>query len=356
MTTDYAALAKKPVFFERNRVFRVYEGGKLFAGFFGDEPVDGNLPEEWIASSVKALNRDSTDPDEGLSVIRGTGVKFADLLRQEPGLTLGKGGKSGDLGVLVKILDSAIRLPIQAHPDKRFSRKHFGSDYGKTEMWLVLATRPDARIYFGFDRKITKERFSAAVEASADDRQAMTGLLNEVKVEPGEVYLIPARTVHAIGFGCLILEVQEPTDFTIQPEHWCGNYRLNDYEMYLGLPKDVALDCFDFDVFGPESVALARKDPKTLVSDPGAMLESLIGAEDSPCFSVTRLTVKDSSRVIDVTPCVCIVVSGEGGLTGPAGETAIRKGDYFFMPLSTRGQYRIASESGIQVVFCHPPV
>jgi mannose-6-phosphate isomerase len=349
---DYAALARQPIFFERNRVFRVYQGGKLFADFFGDGSVDGSLPEEWIASSVKALNRDSTEPDEGLSVIRGTGLKFVDLLRQEPELMLGKGG---NLDLLVKALDSSIRLPIQAHPDREFSRKHFHSDYGKTEMWLILATRPEARIYFGFDRSITKAQFSEAVEASLGDREALTGLLNEVRVAPGEVYLIPAKAVHAVGYGCLILEVQEPTDFTIQPEYWCGSYRLNDYEMYLGLPKDIALDCFDYGLFGPESAALARKYPRIRRSGPGMRLEDLIDSGDTPCFSVSRLSLEDSSYTVDESTCICIVLEGQGRLAGPGSSTALAKGDYFFMPHSTGGLYRILGEGGIQVLFCHPP-
>ena len=74
-----------PLFFERNRVFRVYEGGKLFHDFFGDEAVDGNFPEEWIASKVKALNKEARSPDEGLSKIRGTGETLAALLADFPG-------------------------------------------------------------------------------------------------------------------------------------------------------------------------------------------------------------------------------------------------------------------------------
>jgi mannose-6-phosphate isomerase len=353
MDPDYAALARQPVFFERNRVFRVYEGGKLFADFFGDEPVDGNLPEEWIASSVKALNRDSKDPEEGQSLVRGTRIRFADLLRRESEAMLGAGG---NFNVLVKALDSAIRLPIQAHPDKEFSRRHFKSDFGKTEMWLVLATRPGARIYFGFDHQITKAQFSAAIEASLDDKDALTGLLNEVKVEPGEVYLIPARSVHAIGYGCLILEVQEPTDFTIQPEYWCGGYRLNDYEMYLGLPKEVALDCFDFGLVGAASVVLAKKSPRIMVSDSTTVLETLIDSRDTPCFSVERLTLRGSSRAIEKAPSVCIVTHGEGGIAGPTGETAIAKGDYFFMPHAAKGRYRLATGGELQVVSCYPPI
>lgn len=65
--------------------------------------------------------------------------------------------------------------------------------------------------------------------------------------------------IRAIGAGCLILEVQEPTDFTIQPEHWCGEYHLNDQEMYLGLDKDTALDCFRFDLYGESAVEQGRK-------------------------------------------------------------------------------------------------
>ena len=63
----------KPIFFEKNRVFRVYTGGKLFADFFGDDSTDGNYPEEWVASSVHALNEGSTDEHEGISQNRGHG-------------------------------------------------------------------------------------------------------------------------------------------------------------------------------------------------------------------------------------------------------------------------------------------
>ena len=114
---DLKALASKPVFFEKNRVFRVYLGGKLFSSFFGDDSEDTFYPEEWICSLTKALNEGSTDEFEGLSTVRGTDVKFCDLVNKEKELMLG-GRKSFD--VLVKALDSAIRLPVQAHPDKAF--------------------------------------------------------------------------------------------------------------------------------------------------------------------------------------------------------------------------------------------
>ena len=233
-------LCARPLFFERNRVSRVYRGGLLFHDFFGDEPKDSRKPEEWVGSLVRAMDGAA---DEGLSIVRGENVSFAELAARRPELLFGKNKR---FDVLVKVLDSAIRLPVQTHPDRTFSEKYLHSTFGKTEMWLILKTRPDACIYLGFGRDISKERFSELVEETKTAPDAMLPYLNRVKVREGDVYLIPARTVHAIGAGCLLLEVQEPTDFTIQPEYWCGDYLLNEREMYLGLKKEEALDCFDF--------------------------------------------------------------------------------------------------------------
>ena len=77
-------MINSPIFFERNRVGRVYTGGKLFADFFGDEPVDNYLPEEWIASNVTALNKDSKGPKEGVSKIKDSDLYFDDLLLENP--------------------------------------------------------------------------------------------------------------------------------------------------------------------------------------------------------------------------------------------------------------------------------
>lgn len=200
---DTVKLASQPVFFEKNRVFRVYTGGKLFSEFFGDDSEDGFHPEEWICSSTKALNEGSTDEFEGLSTIKGTDIHFNELIDQQRELMLGD--RKG-LDVLVKALDSAIRLPVQAHPDKAFSRKNFNSEFGKAESWLVLATREGASIYFGFKDGVTKEDFEKAVEDAETDKTAMERLLNKIPVKPGDVYFIPAKAVHAIGYGCLILE------------------------------------------------------------------------------------------------------------------------------------------------------
>jgi mannose-6-phosphate isomerase len=339
---------QSPLFFERNRVFRVYEGGKLFHDFFGDEAVDGNLPEEWIASKVKALNKSMRYPDEGLSRIRGGDETFASLLANHPeDMTGGKG-----FDMLVKILDSAVRLPAQTHPDPAFSRMYFGSEHGKTECWVILATRPGAKLFFGFKKGVTEADLRQAVEKSDLPGDAFSGLLQEVEAKAGDVWLIPARVAHAIGAGCLILEVQEPTDFTIQPERWCDRYRLSDQEMYLGLDKEIALSCFDLKQAGPSVLARGRKLPQNDGENNGCKKEVLISFRDTPCFAVNRYTVNTSCTLRNLA--VYVVTKGEGELTSVAGRSPLKKGMYFFVPYAAR-EAKVYTKSGLEMVECLPP-
>ena len=92
------AIYDHSIFFRRNRVFRVYLGGKLFHDFMGDAPEDGFYPEEWIASSVRAINPGHTDPLEGISICEENGMPFSELLSTYKQECL---GEREDLGVLV---------------------------------------------------------------------------------------------------------------------------------------------------------------------------------------------------------------------------------------------------------------
>lgn len=319
-------MIKEPIFFERNRVGRVYTGGKLFHGFFGDEAKDGFLPEEWIASSVKALNKEMASEKEGVSKIKDSDVYFDELLAKNPLEMLGSSRK---MRILVKILDSAVRLPAQAHPDKAFSRKYFNSEYGKTESWIVLDKRENARIYFGFKDGVDEATFSAAIDASETDKDAMERLMEYREPEIGDVFLVPAKAVHAIGAGCLILEVQEPTDFTIQPEHWCDEYKLNSQEMYIGLSKEEALGCFNFGKAPDTKLA-----PKVVENADGVKVENVVTPYDTDCFIINRITVTGGEYRLNVKDsyAVYIVTDGKGKLVGEGYSKEIKKGDYFFMP------------------------
>ncbi|MGA2117639.1 MAG: class I mannose-6-phosphate isomerase [Bryobacteraceae bacterium] len=344
-------LLSGPIFFERNRVFRVYRGGLLFAGFFGDDPKDGNHPEEWVASSTRALNSRPTSNDEGQSIILGTGVAFGEFLAAHRQVLL---GDRPGFELLVKLLDSAIRLPVQAHPDNEFSRKHLNSKHGKTEMWLVLATREDACIYYGFRDGVTRTDFARAIAASETDRDVMPRLLNRLIARPGDVYLIPAKMAHAIGKGCLILEVQEPTDFTVQPEAWCGDYRLNDNEMYLGLDHETALDCFDFAVTGERAISRGRKHPNPWIDTEQLRAETIITYADTPCFAVNRYVLNDGEVTLTKTPAIYVITGGHGEIAWLEATRALKKGDYFFLPLQGKGSV-MRTTGALEVIECLPP-
>ena len=342
----------RPIFFERNRVWRVYTGGRLFADFFGDEAADGFYPEEWVASDVHALNGADRDPSEGISRTRGDGILLTELFRTHRRELL---GDRREWGVLVKLLDSAIRLPVQCHPDPAYSRRYLNSDHGKAESWVILETRENACIYFGFREQITKEEFAAAVAASEHDPDAMPALLNRIPVRRGDVFFIGSNMIHAIGAGCLLLETQEPTDFTVQPEHWCGDVRLTPEQMYLGLPADVALDCFNYDVWGDAAVALGRKTPHVLYDDGRVKDESLISFADTPCFAVRRLTLTDASTDRLDYPAVCVITEGEGSVYSPAGCEPVKKGDTFLLPDCLRGRVSLRGDGHMEVIVCIPP-
>lgn len=337
-------MIKEPIFFERNRVSRVYKGGKLFNGFFGDEPVDGFLPEEWVASAVTALNKEMKSEKEGVSKIKNSDKYFDELLAEYPEEILGKAGK---MRILVKLLDSAVRLPAQAHPDKAFSRKQFNSEYGKTESWIILDTRPDAKIYFGFKDGVDKETFMKAIDDSQTDKDAMERLMEYREPKIGDVFLVPAKTVHAIGAGCLILEVQEPTDFTIQPEHWCDEYELSYDEMYIGLSKEDAVECFDF-TKAPDTKLI----PEVISDKDGVKLEKLIKETDTDCFIINRIEVKGGKYTINVAGSygVYIVTDGNGKMSAEGYSKEIKKGDYFFMPACLMDKFSV--QGNIEIIEC----
>lgn len=331
-----------PIFFEKNRVYRVYTGGKLFADFFSDDSVESNYPEEWVVSAVHALNEGSTDVHEGISKIKGEELYLDEALEKYKNEIL---GDRDGIEILTKILNSSIRLPVQAHPDRPFSKKYFNSKYGKEESWVILGTEPDAKIFYGFKDGVTMERFTQAIAESDNSKTVMEDLLVGYDVKVGDVIYIPAKMVHAIGAGCLLLEVQEPTDFTIQPERWCGDRRLSDNEMYLGLTKEQALECFDIDKKFPVPL-----EPKTLYESDNISYKSFIDDRMTETFRVRQIKLSGGKFLLDKGCGIYVVTEGGGEITGDGYEKDITKGDYFLVPEIAKDKFTLTGE--MTVVEC----
>lgn len=123
-------------------------------------------------------------------------------------------GSFGSFPMLIKFIDAKGDLSVQVHPDDGYALQNENS-YGKTEAWYIVDAERGAGIYLGFKRDVTKEEYRAAIAEGT-----LTELLNFIEVRPGQCYFIPAGTVHAIGKGCLICEIQQNSNLT---------YRVYDY-------------------------------------------------------------------------------------------------------------------------------
>ncbi len=223
------------------RVYRFYRGGALIDRLRDEPEQDGDRPEDWIASVVAANNPGRDEPEAGLTRLE-TGALLRDVIRERP-------AHWGTPNVLVKLLDPVERLPVHAHPNREFARAHLGSDYGKTEAWLIVATRDsEAEVWLGLQEDVDPARYRSWIEEQ--DTDALLSSLHHLVVRPGDVVFVPAGVPHAIGGGALIVELQEPTDFSILCE-WKG-FPVDPADAHLGLGWGVALEALRLDAYEPE--------------------------------------------------------------------------------------------------------
>ena len=226
------------------RVYRFYSGGALIGALRGQPEQDGSFPEDWVGSVTEAANPGRDEPEAGLSRVAG-GPLLRDLIAEEPEAWLGRAhlARFGtSTGLLVKILDAGVRLPVHAHPGRAFAREHLGSQFGKTEAWIVLDTRDEAsEVWIGVRELVEPSRYRDWIERQ--DSAALLDSLHHVPIRAGDVVYVPAGAPHAIGAGALIAELQEPTDLSIVAE-WTG-FPIEPADAHLGIGWDLALEAFD---------------------------------------------------------------------------------------------------------------
>ena len=365
---DILALSRQPLKLLPTRVWRTYTGGRLIDEWHGYEnPEDSEYPEEWVASLVTSRRPDlDAKTDEGLSQLQhgGRRVYLKDLVSRNLEAFLGKRhyeefGPAA--GVLVKVLDSAERLAIQVHPDKPLARRLFDSDYGKTEAWYIIGGRTIGSeppyVLLGFKPGITREDWERLFEAQ--DIPKMVDALHKVYVKPGDVYLVEGGVPHAVGPGCFIIEIQEPTDYTIRTERRTpGGLDLPDGLIHQGLGFERMFDCFHYQGF-ERSELLAKYRLAAAASEAkGDFRETLISRKQTPAFSMDRLVV--SSRLpidTDQSFSSLIVVSGRGMLHYGGGSVDISQGDQLFIPNGVRGlECENTGDEPAVLVQCYPPV
>ena len=217
-----------------NRVRRTYLGGGRIDAFCGTTVLsEVPMPEDWMASTVTAFN--------GMSEIAGEG-----LGRLEDGRLVKD--VVGKLPILVKLLDSDERLVIQAHPTVPCAKRLFGSPVGKTECWYFLpGTAEDACIYLGFKPGVTRTAWEEAVRAGMDGARPLLSLLHRIPVTPGDFVFVDGGMPHAIGGGCFMVELQEPSDLMVVAERFTpSGRRIPDAKMHGGVGWDRMFDVYEY--------------------------------------------------------------------------------------------------------------
>ena len=121
-----------------------------------------------------------------------------------------------DPALLVKLLDAGERLPVHFHPGRAFAREQLGLRFGKTEAWIILEAEPGAAVHVGLREPLDPRRCAAGSTSRTPTR--CSPRCTSVPVAAGDAMLVPAGTLHAIGAGILLLELQEPTDLSVLVE------------------------------------------------------------------------------------------------------------------------------------------
>ena len=183
-------------------------GGHRLKDDFSKEIDMEPLAETWECS---------THPDGPSIVASGAhkGMLLTEVLKEHPEYMGTHPKTDGGLPILIKFIDAKQDLSVQVHPDDEYAKKYEHGSLGKTEMWYVLDATKDARLVYGFYHDISKEKLKKSLEEGTVERY-----LQKVKVKKDDLFYIEAGTVHAIGAGILIAEIQECSNIT---------YRMYDY-------------------------------------------------------------------------------------------------------------------------------
>jgi len=231
-------------------------------------------------------------------------------------------GASDSVPLLVKLLFTSDNLSVQVHPDDAYALTRHQSR-GKTEMWHILRADPGAKIAVALKESITPGHLRQASLSGE-----IMDLLNWIEVLPGQTYFVPAGTIHALGAGLAVCEVQQHSDVT---------YRLYDY----GRPRELHLD---------HGIAVSQLCPYDAFVKPLDLSPAKQLLAESQYFRTEKWTVKGVLGVPNpAKPTIYIALEGEGTIAG----TDFRAGEAFEAAADTQG-FDIAGESAVFLVTSEP--
>lgn len=269
------------------------------------------------------------------------GESLSNVLKLHPEYLGCRHSGTAELPILIKFIDAKSNLSIQVHPDDDYAEKEENGQLGKTEMWYVLDAAKDAHLIYGLNHDISAEKLRKSIE-----NNTVMKYLQRVPVKKDDLFFIEAGTIHAIGAGILLVEIQENSNLT---------YRLYDYnredrdgrkrELHINKAMDVAnLKC------APEP-----KQPLRVLKYSQGMAQELLCR--CKYFEVYRMLVNTERRqsVIyradEMSFRVLLCLSGCGVMRNSSGDIMYYKGDCIFIPadsenISIHGQAQFLEVRG----------
>ncbi len=290
----------------------IWGGSKLKTVYDKDTPFD-KTAESWELSCHK----------NGESVVAGgefDGQTLSAVINafRDKGIDIvGKNASHFDrFPVLIKLIDAKADLSVQVHPDDDYAQKHENGSYGKTEVWYVAEAEPEAKLVYGLNQDMTKEAFLNAVQ-----NNTFTEYLNFVPAKPGDVFFVKSGTIHAIGAGLFICEIQQNSDTTYRVYDW-GRTGAD------GKPRELHVE---------KAAAVSRLKKETKTNFAPKLLTSENGVQIFEVASCDYFTAKKYTSETEVTLTTTensflslTFLSGNGSICTDGDTQPFRKGDTFF--------------------------
>ena len=296
-----------------NPVFKeIVWGGERLKNGYGYESDLNNIAEAWVLSA-------RNDGDNTVKNGEYANKSFTELIKNHPEFLGKKGEKYNEFPLLIKFIDAKSDLSIQVHPDDDYARIHENS-FGKTEAWYVLDCSDDAELIYGFNKEITKEEFENSIKDNS-----FLNHVNKVKVKKGDIFFIEAGTLHAIGGGILLAEVQQNCNTT---------YRVYDYGRLVdGKPRELHIEkALDVTNTLPPVRSAEAEGKEEVIGD--AKVQKLCSCE---FFTMTSLKLNgkyeyncDNSSFLSV-----LILDGSGSITAGNTAVSVKKGDSIFIPANS---------------------
>ena len=290
-------------------------GGTRLRDEYGKKSDADKVAESWELSCHK----------DGKSVIENgeyAGRTLDEYIEKEGKKVLGKNCERFEyFPILIKLIDAKDNLSVQVHPDNEYALRVEG-EYGKTEMWYIVDCEEGAELLYGFKHEISREEFADRIK-----NNTLLEVTNNVPVHKGDVFFIESGTLHAIGKGILIAEIQQNSNTT---------YRIYDYGRVGkdGKPRElhIAKACEVTKLVPPTRPA----KPQGEKLDKGGYSETLLAS--SEYFNVNKLDVQSAAQLeaTDASFNSILVLSGSFKL----GDLILGKGDSCFIPAGS-GKYTL---------------